>query len=155
MCTRVIIQPQLKTGKRLYSSFSAVPNICYLSLNVSRRARAFNIEAHSQIENYTGSTLRYNIGQYKVLAISHHTKCALKICSFKPDRQQQQQIHMANLSLYRLFRIQRCPLAHPPMTPSRQSWIGICLKYVEDFLTERVEIEIYRRRIYLLDLPAG
>lgn len=38
---------------------------------------------------------------------------------------------------------------------TRQSWIGICLKYVGDFLTKRVRIEIYRRRICLLNLPAG
>lgn len=50
-----------------------------------------------------------------------------------------------NLSLHRLFRIQCCPLAQPSITPLRQSWIGICLKYVEDFVTERDKIEIYRR----------
>ncbi len=58
---------------------------------------------------------------------------------------------MASLSLHRLFRIQCCPLAHPPMTPVRRSWIGICLKYVEDIFTERVEMEIYRRGICLLE----
>ena len=143
---------------KLEFSFAAVPHICYLSLKGStRESGAFNIESHSQIEIHTGSTLRCSIGQNKVLAISHRTKCARKICSLQPaDSSSGRYIWRVCLSTD-FFGIQRCPLAHPPMPPSTRDGAG--LEYVssilKDFLTGRVEIEIYHWRICLLNLPAG